>query len=254
MPGGRGCRTVVNKKKRTVLVTGGASGLGAKVVRCYAGHGWRVICHFNSSGAAGAALKEEIEGQKGTVQLIQGDLSSREGVEGVIQALSDEPIDALVNNAGAYLTDSPFSQLSFDEITRSLSLALVSPLMLCGVLFPQMCDAGFGRIVNVSSIAAKFGGSAQSVHYGCGKRALEGITLSLGRDGAPFNVLVNTVRPGVIDTPFHRKTSKSMATRIAMIPAKRMGTPDEVAQMIYYLGSEENTFISRETVTISGGE
>lgn len=111
-----------------------------------------------------------------------------------------------------------------------------------------------GRIVNISSIVAKYGGSANSLAYGCSKRALEGLTKILAREGAGYNILVNTIRPGVIDTVFHRKFPKDMDKRIAMIPVKRMGRPMDVAGMVYFLGSEKNNFITNQVVTVSGGE
>jgi NAD(P)-dependent dehydrogenase (short-subunit alcohol dehydrogenase family) len=84
--------------------------------------------------------------------------------------------------------------------------------------------------------------------------ALEGVTHTLGREGASKNVLVNTVRPGVIDTDFHRKFPKDMSRRTAMIPMQRLGRPEEVADLVFYLGSENNTFITNDTITIAGGE
>ncbi len=127
-------------------------------------------------------------------------------------------------------------------------------IAIAGRVFPGMQERGFGRIVNISSVAAKFGGSSHSLHYGCSKRALEGLTRTLAREGAAGNVLVNTVRPGVIDTDFHKRFPKDMARRIAMIPVRRMGTPDEVADMVFFLGSGHNTFITNQTLAVSGGE
>jgi NAD(P)-dependent dehydrogenase (short-subunit alcohol dehydrogenase family) len=129
-----------------------------------------------------------------------------------------------------------------------------APILLTANIFMRMKEKSFGRIINISSIAAKYGGSGYSMHYGCSKLALEGLTKTLSREGAEYNVLVNTIRPGVIDTEFHKKYPKDMEKRIAMIPLKRMGTPKDVADMVYYLGSDENKFITNETIAISGGE
>ena len=83
---------------------------------------------------------------------------------------------------------------------------------------------------------------------------MEGITKTLARDGARFNVLVNTVRPGVIDTPFHRKFPKDMKRRTELIPLGRMGAASEVAEMVFMLGSDQNTYITNEIITVAGGE
>ena len=92
------------------------------------------------------------------------------------------------------------------------------------------------------------------MHYGCSKLALEGMTKTLAREGAEYNVLVNTIRPGVIDTEFHKKFSKDMLKRISMVPMKKTGRPEDVADLVFYLGSNKNNYITNEIVTISGGE
>ncbi|MFA5256470.1 MAG: SDR family oxidoreductase, partial [Candidatus Omnitrophota bacterium] len=128
------------------------------------------------------------------------------------------------------------------------------PIRITSAVFAAMKKNMFGRIVNISSIAAKYGGSSRSMHYGCSKLALEGLTRTIAREGVAFNILANTVRPGVIDTDFHKKFPKDMKARISMIPMKRMGRPEEVADLIYYLGSGKNSFVTNETIAIAGGE
>ena len=243
-----------SKGPRTVLVTGGAAGIGAAVSRCFGNAGWRVICHYHSSEKKAAALKEAFEASGSSCRIVWGDLTGQVGIKDFLTEVSDEKVDSLVNNAGAYVAAKELFTLSYDDLIETFSINTFAPLLLCGVFFPKMRERGFGRIINVSSIAAKYGGSLHSVHYGCSKRALEGLTLTLGKKGAPHGVLVNTVRPGVIDTGFHLKYPKDMSLRIDMIPVKRIGLADEVARMIYFLGSEENTFITRETISVAGGE
>ena len=102
--------------------------------------------------------------------------------------------------------------------------------------------------------AAKYGGSSYSMHYGCSKLAIEGVTKTLAKEGAEYNVFVNTVRAGVIDTEFHKKFPKDMKKRIEIIPLKKMGSPHDIADMVYYLGSDKNNYITNETITIAGGE
>jgi 3-oxoacyl-[acyl-carrier protein] reductase len=92
------------------------------------------------------------------------------------------------------------------------------------------------------------------MHYGCSKRALEGLSKTIAKEGAEYNILVNTIRPGVIDTDFHKKFPKDMRKRIEQIPLKKMGKASDVADLVFYLGSDKNNFITNEIVTISGGE
>jgi len=140
------------------------------------------------------------------------------------------------------------------DIHRTFMINAFVPFVISSAVFIKMKRNNFGRIVNISSIAAKYGGSAYSMHYGCSKRALEGITKTLSKEGASCNVLVNTVRPGVIDTDFHKKFPKDMQERIKIIPLKRMGQVEEVADMVFFLSSDKNTFITNQTIGVSGGE
>lgn len=238
----------------TVLVTGGASGLGRSISLAFAEGGWNVVCHYFQSEEKALALKENIETLGCECELIKGDLTSEKGIEVFLQKLDRLTIDSLINNAGAYVAGKHYSEFKYQDLLPTFTLNAFAPILISSALFDKMCDREFGRIVNISSIAAKYGGSAVSIHYGCSKRALEGLTKTLAREGAGHNVLVNTIRPGVIDTDFHKKYPKDMTARAAMIPLGRLGTPDEVAGMAFYLGSEKNTFITNETLAVSGGE
>ncbi len=144
--------------------------------------------------------------------------------------------------------------MTFSDMRRVFMVNVFTPIILTSSLFTRMKQNKFGRIVNISSIAAKYGGSAYSMHYGCSKLALEGITKTIAREGAAYNILVNTVRPGVIDTDFHKRFPKDMKKRLAMVPLKRMGRPQEIADIVYYFGSDMNTYITNQAIALAGGE
>ena len=239
---------------RTVMVTGGATGIGQAVALKFAQEGWNVLCHYFSSYESALELKRDIEKKGRICDLIQADLSTSNGIEKIIGHIKKFQIDSLINNAGTYVSQRHFSDLSYADLVDTFTLNAFAPMLLASFLIQKMKKNKFGRIVNISSIAAKYGGSAYSLHYGCSKLALEGLTKTLAKEGAQHNVLVNTVRPGVIDTDFHKKYPKDMSRRIEIIPVKRMGLPEEVAQIVYFLGSETNMFITNETIAVAGGE
>ena len=172
----------------------------------------------------------------------------------MIDKLEKFDVDSIVNNAGTYAASKYFSKLTIHDLTDTFMINTFAPILLTSRIFMQMKKRRFGRIVNISSVAAKYGGSSRSMHYGSSKLALEGLTKTLAREGAEYNVFVNTIRPGVIDTELHKRFPRDMKKRIGMIPVKRIGKPEDIADVAYYLGSDKNNFITNETVTIAGGE
>ena len=246
--------TEFEKRKRVLLVTGGATGIGLAILRRFVKEGWNILCHYHSNETQATEIRNEALSLCVECDLIQADLSTKEGIGFLVNSVQNRPVDTLVNNAGAYMAQKHFSQVALAELSQSFLLNLAAPFLLSSAVFPSMCERGFGRIVNISSIAAKYGGSSFSMHYGCFKRGLEGITRTLAREGAHVGVFANTIRPGVIDTSFYQKYPKDMKARLELIPVKRMGTAKEVAELVYYLGSEVNTYITGQTVAVSGGE
>ena len=213
-----------------------------------------MVAHYHSSSAEAERLTQTLAGYGARCHVLKADLASEQETSEFLRSLDAYTIDSLVNNAGSYGVKRHFSELTVGDIVATFMVNSVSPMLLTSRLFTRMKAKGFGRIVNISSIAAKYGGSSESLHYGCSKRALEAITRTLAREGAPFNILANTVRPGVIDTKFHKRFPKDMTKRVAMIPLKRMGQPDDVADMVFYLGGDRNNFITGEVITVAGGE
>ncbi|MBF0557336.1 MAG: SDR family oxidoreductase [Nitrospirae bacterium] len=240
--------------KRTVFITGATSGIGSAVALKFAAEGWNIILHFNSSGPQFGELKRKLSGLNTQFQFLKADFSSRSQLRTLSAKLDTLRIDSVVNNAGTCMVSKHFSELTLKDMNDTFMVNSFAPMLLTSRIFMLMKERRFGRIVNISSIAAKYGGSSFSMHYGCSKRALEGLTRTLAREGAECNVLVNTIRPGVIDTAFHRKFPKDLTKRIAMIPLRKMGVPGDIADIAYYLGSDKNSFITNETIAISGGE
>lgn len=239
---------------RNVLVTGATSDIGMAVCRAYATAGWNVLGQYRTPSSHLAELEREMADCGAECTMLQCDFNEPGAIEKFLAQACEYPVHALINNAGGYDSAKPSDQLTENDVTRTLASNLTAPLLITSKFFPHMCDQGFGRIVNVSSVAAKYGGSDQSIAYGCAKRGLEGITLTFSRSGAEQGVLVNNVRLGVMDTRHYQKFPKDMAQRISLIPMKRMGSPAEAAAAIHFLGSDANTFITGTTLPVSGGE
>lgn len=245
----------MRKMKKTVLITGSTGGIGAAVALQFAREGWNILGQYRSSERKARALKRSLEKFNAACVFWKVDFLSKAQTMAFIRKMKAYEIHSLVNNAGAYVVKRHFKELTLQNLTDSFMVNTFAPIVLATHVFDRMQKKKYGRIVNISSIAAKYGGGfVYSMHYGCAKRALEGLTKTLARQGAKDNILVNTVRPGVIDTGFHGRSRRDIEKRVPFIPLQRMGTPEEVARLVFYLGSDENQFMTSETVTISGGE
>lgn len=239
---------------KTVLITGITGGIGKAMAIEFAGAGWNILGHYYSQDEKAYEFKAEVERKGVRINLLQADFSKETDINRFIDCLKAYRIDSLINNAGTYVVSRHFSELSGDEFNAVFMVNVFAPMKIAAAVFEPMRKRKFGRIINISSIAAKYGGANNSLHYGAAKRALEGVTKTLAREGASDNVFVNTVRPGLIDTEFHKKFPKDMAKRVSMVPLKKMGMPEDIAGIVYYLGSDRNNFITDEIITVAGGE
>lgn len=240
---------------KAALVTGASGGIGAAVARLYAANGCRLALHYCSGRTAAERLKNELVRDGTEALTLRADLTKPREAAGLVRRCLGAfgRLDVLINNAGAVLGARDFLELTERDWERTLRLNLVAPYLLSREAFKAMQGKG-GIIINVSSIAAKYGGSPRSMHYGAAKAALESMTAGFARLGAPHGILVNAIRPGVIDTPFHGKFRKALGPRIRMIPLGRMGKPEEVARLALLLAAEGGNFITGQVLSVTGGE
>jgi 3-oxoacyl-[acyl-carrier protein] reductase len=228
---------------RVAFVTGGASGIGAAVAR-----------RLQAEGARVASFDVDGEAPDG-VLVLRGDVASSSEVEA---ALADArgvlgPIDILVCSAGIPGASLPTSEVSDDEWHRVMGVNADGVFFCNRAVIPEMVERGYGRIVNVASIAGKEGNPMAGA-YSASKAAVIALTKAIGKDLARTGVLVNCVAPAVIETPILEGiTEEHIGYMVERIPMGRMGEPEEVAALICWLTSEECSFSTGATYDISGG-
>ncbi len=234
---------------KKILITGGGSGIGLACVKLFLKEKWDVTAHFRSNAKYLVNLQKKYPNQ---LNIFKTDFSIENELCEFLDYIKDKSFDALINNAALYdLSKKGKNRLKDSEDV--LRVNLVAPTLIAEHVFAKMKKKRNGQIVNISSIAVKFGSSMEHVFYGAAKGGLEVMTRSLAREAAPFNVCVNSIRPGVTDTDFHVRMGRDIKKRTAMIPLKRMASPHEIARLIFFLCSE-NSFITREVISIAGGE
>jgi 3-oxoacyl-[acyl-carrier protein] reductase len=242
---------------KRVLITGSGSGIGACMAELFAAHGAVVGVHYHSSGEKAKEVEARIRKRGGEATLLQADLLDPEACAGLVPRFIAETggIDVLVNNAGGVLGHPHFLEMDRASWEQTLALDLTAPFFLAQAAFAHMKDHGGGRIISISSIAAKYGGSPRTTHYGAAKAGVEAFTKTLAKAGAGHGILVNAVQPGVIDTGFHRKIGRaSLADRAKQIPLGRPGTPLDVARLCLFLASEGGDYITGQVLGVTGGD
>ncbi len=244
-------------KGKKVLVTGASSGIGACTAELFALHGAVVGIHYHMGRESARRLQRRLEGMAREAILLEVDLLDPPSREDLVPRFISEAggIDVLVNNAGGILGSAHFLDLDQSSWEMTLHLNLTAPYILAREAFRWMKEHGGGRIINISSIAARYGGSETSIHYGAAKAGLEAVTRTLARAGATHNILVNTIQPGVIDTPAHKKIGRtSLEGRVKSIPLGRAGTPLDVARLCLFLASEGGNYITGQVYGVTGGD
>lgn len=233
---------------RKALVTGGANGIGAAIARRLAAGGASVVV-ADLDENAGSGLAGEIGGAYAPV-----DVTDAAAVRAAVEAHG--PFGILVNNAGAD-QHAFFTDTDEDEWHRLIGLNLISVFACTHAVLPGMQQAGWGRIVNIASEAARLGSRGGSV-YAAAKGGVIAFTKSIARENARFGITANVVAPGPVKTPMvdaavaegGEKLLKAMTDATLL---RRLGTPEEVAAAAAFLASEDASYITGETLGVSGG-
>lgn len=243
---------------RTAFVTGGNLGIGRAIALSLARCGVDVALSYYSHKQEGEQTVRDIEkmGRKAFAFQLDATNSAqvKEVVDQVAQALGGH-IDILMNNAGHLVKRSPIADMTDEHWFTTMNVNVTSTFFCTRAVLPYM-NTGWGRIVNMSSLAARNGGGNGATAYAAAKGAIIAFTRGLCKEVADQGITVNAVAPGLIlDTPFHEtfNTDAGIQGAINGTPLKRGGTPDDVAGAILYFVSELGSFITGEIIEINGG-
>ncbi len=239
--------TTENLRGRTALVTGGSRGIGAAIVRALAGAGAAVAVNYRERAAEADALVKDITGAGGRAMAIAADVSQTDAVTRMVEQAASElgPIDILVNNAGIAITRG-VDDLTEEDFDKTIAVNLKSVFLVTQAVLPAMRAKKWGRIVNISSGAARGAGSI-GPHYNASKAGIEGLTRGYAARLVKEGITVNAVAPSLIETDM-MKGAPQLANRI---PLGRFGTADEVASAVMLL--VQNPYMTGQTVAMSGG-
>jgi 3-oxoacyl-[acyl-carrier protein] reductase len=247
-------------RDRVVLITGAGGGAGPTLARAFADEGARVALHHRSGSGSAARAKAaaaEIVAAGGRAMAVDAELGSTEQIGAMFERVATEmaPVAVLVTATSAY------KQERFGEITDASWSSVVEDVLgatfrTCRAAVPGMQAAGWGRIVNITARSG-LAGLARASHYAAAKAGMVGLTASLAKELGPNGILVNAVAPTTILTVKDglRSVPDDRAAEIAKtIPLRRLATPDDLASLVVWLGSGANTFVTGETISLTGGD
>ena len=253
--------------KKVMLVTGGSRGIGAATALLAAQQGYAVAVNFTRDGAAADRVVSVITRADGQAIAIKADVGDEAEVIAMFKAVDRilGPITVLVNNAGIVDVKARLDEMSVERWQRMFNINVIGSMICAREAVRRMSTRigpahgdGFGKggtIVNLSSAAARLGSPGQYVDYAAAKGAIDVLTLGLAREVASEGIRVNAVRPGIVDTEIHASGGEPdrAAQSAGMIPLKRPGTAQEIAQAIMFLATDASSYTTGAVIDATGG-
>lgn len=239
---------------KTVLITGGARGIGKAMSEAFAKEGYNVLINFNKSEDEANELYTKLSEKNSYVKLFKADVSNRVEVENMIDYCVKEfgGLDVLVNNAGIS-QDKLFTDITDEDWDRMMNINLKGCFYCSQAALKYMISEKKGNIINISSIWGISGASCE-VHYSITKAGIIGMTKALAKEVGPSNIRINSIAPGVINTDMLSEyNSEDINVLVEETPLMRLGTPDDIANCAIFLASDKSNFITGQVISPNGG-
>jgi 3-oxoacyl-[acyl-carrier protein] reductase len=242
--------------RKTAIITGGGRGIGRAITLALAQNKFNVVISYVTRRDCCEQTAADVRGLGCEVLVVQADVTKRASVHNLISATTEKfgTVDVLVNNAGI-LQQKPFNTISDEEWDTMLATNLKSVFLCSQEVMPVMTKQGGGTIINISSSGGQLGGML-AVHYAVSKAGVISLTRSLARVGAPDQIRVNCVTPGLIETEMSQKEIRSEVGQQKIskeIPLRRAGQVEEVATAVAFLASDEASYITGQSINVNGG-
>lgn len=242
------------EEKKVVFVTGASRGIGKEVALKYAENGYNVVINYASDKTDVESLKKEFEEKNVETIIEKADVTNSNQIEELVKKAIEKfgKIDVLVNNAGI-TKDNLLMRMSEEEFDKVIEVNLKGTYIVTKAVTKYMMKKRSGSIINLSSVVGVAGNAGQT-NYSASKAGIIGFTKSVAKELASRNILANAIAPGFIATDMTDVLSQEVKDHInAQIPLKRMGSAEEIANAVYFLGNEENTYITGQVLNIDGG-
>lgn len=239
---------------KTALITGGSRGIGRACVRSLVAAGAKAAFVYHSNQAAAETLASELAQNGATVKALQADVKDFARAEQIVEQLVEEwgQLDILVNSAGV-IRDGLFAMMGPDAWGEVIQTNLTGTYNYCHAVTRPMMSQRRGSIINISSVAAEFGSRGQ-VNYAASKGGIDGLTRCLAKELAARKIRVNGVAPGMIETDMSEVVRNLAGDRLKeIIPLKRVGQPEEIAQVVLFLASDDASYLTGQVLRVDGG-
>ena len=243
-------------ERKNVFITGGSRGVGKAIAKKFAQNGYDVIVNYVSENTNLEELEKELKNGQEEIRtlFVKGDVTDVASCTEMVEQITKEfgKLDVVINNAGI-TKDGLLMRMKEEDFDKVLDINLKGTFHICKQVVPIMMKQKHGKIVNISSVVGIAGNAGQS-NYAASKAGIIGFTKSLAKELASRNILANCVAPGFIRTDMTDVLADSVKENIlSSIPLKRMGTAEEVANLVYFLASDENSYITGQVIPIDGG-